>query len=79
MLDPLWTNYSRRVLYSDYDITKMLEAGSNCIGVSLGNGWYNPLPLRMWGHLNIRKSLPVGRPCFIAQLNVDPDFPNESM
>jgi alpha-L-rhamnosidase len=71
VLDPLWTNYSRRVLYSAYDITEMLEAGSNCIGVSLGNGWYNPVPLRMWGRLNIRESLPVGRPCFIAQLNVE--------
>jgi alpha-L-rhamnosidase len=71
VLDSLWTNYSRRVLYSGYDVTELLKAGGNCIGVTLGNGWYNPLPLRMWGHRNIRKSLPVGRPCFIAQLNVE--------
>jgi len=70
VLDPLWTDYSDRALYSVYDVTGLLASGRNCIGVTLGNGWYNPLPLRMWGHRNIRTSLPVGRPCFIAQLNI---------
>ena len=68
VLDPLWTDYSKRVFYSTYDVTTMLDKGDNCIGVTLGNGWYNPLPLQMWGHLNIRRSLTVGRPCFVAQL-----------
>jgi alpha-L-rhamnosidase len=68
VLDPLWTNYGKRVFYNTYDVTKSLNRGDNCIGVALGNGWYNPLPLRMWGHRNIRPSLPVGRPIFIAQL-----------
>lgn len=71
VLDPLWTNYAERVFYSTYDVTSMLETGGNCLGVTLGNGWYNPLPLRMWGHRNIRESLPVGRPCFVAQLHVE--------
>ncbi len=38
------------------------------MGVSLGNGFYNPLPMRMWGGRNIREELPVGRPVFIAKL-----------
>jgi alpha-L-rhamnosidase len=37
----------------------------------VGNGWYNPLPLRMWGRLNLRDHLTVGRPRFIAQLEVE--------
>jgi len=70
-LDPGWTRYSQRVLYSTYDVTRQLVQGRNCIGVTLGNGWYNPLPLRMWGHLNLRDHLGVGRPRFIARLDVE--------
>jgi len=70
-LDPAWTNYSKRVFYSTFDITKQLQTGENCIGLILGNGWYNPLPLLMWGGRNIREALPVGRPRFIAQINIE--------
>jgi len=71
VLDPAWTVYSKRVFYSTYDVTEQLQDGANCLAVTLGNGWYNPLPLRMWGHLNIRKHLAIGRPRFIAQLEVE--------
>lgn len=70
VLDPAWTNYSKRVFYSAYDVTSLLNEGQNCIGVGLGNGWYNPLPMKMWGNNNLRTSLPVGRPCFVAQINI---------
>lgn len=71
VLDPGWTKYDRRVFYSTFDVTEQLNRGDNCIGVMLGNGWYNPLPLRMWGHLNLREHLTIGRPRFIAQLNIE--------
>lgn len=71
VLNPAWTAYSKRVFYSVYDVTDLLQEGSNSLGVTLGNGWYNPLPLRMWGHLNLREHLTVGRPRFIAQLEVE--------
>ena len=70
-LEPAWTNYSKRVYYSEYDLTKELLSGENCLGVTLGNGWYNPLPLKMWGVYNLRRSLPVGRPMFIAKLIIN--------
>ena len=70
VLDPGWTNYSRRTLFSTYDITAQLKPGRNAVGVILGNGWYNPLPLRMWGSLNLREHLPIGAPRFIAQFNI---------
>ena len=70
-LDPLWTLPNKRVFYSVHDVSKQLQQGGNCLAVSLGNGWYNPLPLRMWGHVNLRERLPVGRPQFIAQLQVE--------
>jgi len=70
-LDPGWTMYRQRVFYSAYDVTAQLQPGANGLGVMLGNGWYNPLPLRMWGRYNLRETLAVGRPRFRAQLNIE--------
>jgi len=70
VLDPGWTRYSGRVLYSTHDVTKQLREGRNCLGVMLGNGWFNPLPHRLWGRVNLRERVPVGRPRFIARLEL---------
>ncbi|KAA9036083.1 Bacterial alpha-L-rhamnosidase [Ginsengibacter hankyongi] len=71
LLDPGWTDYSKRILYSTYNVTSYLKADDNCLGISLGNGWYNPLPLKMWGRIDLRKSLSVGNPKFIMQMNIE--------
>jgi alpha-L-rhamnosidase len=39
-LTPGWTSYNKRLQYQVYDITPLLAAGPNAIGVSVGNGWY---------------------------------------
>lgn len=39
VLDPAWTDYPKRVLYSTYDVTHQLESGENAVGVMLGGGW----------------------------------------
>ncbi|MCD6597339.1 MAG: family 78 glycoside hydrolase catalytic domain [Bacteroidales bacterium] len=70
VLDPGWTNYSKRVQYSTYDVIDLIESGGNSFGVELGNGWYNLLPMTMWGSRNIREHLTSGRPQFIAQLKI---------
>jgi alpha-L-rhamnosidase len=46
-LDPAWTNYSKRIYYSEYDLTEEIRKGQNCIAATLGNGFYNPLPMKM--------------------------------
>ncbi|RLD80055.1 MAG: hypothetical protein DRJ10_07935, partial [Bacteroidetes bacterium] len=71
VLDPGWTNYEKRVLYSTYDVTDLVKRDGNRIGVMLGNGWYNPLPMKMWGKYNLREHLTIGRPRFIAQLKIE--------
>jgi alpha-L-rhamnosidase len=68
VLDPGWTTYCKRVLYSTYDVTDQLKRGPNVLGVMLGNGWFNPLPLRLWGAINPRDSLTVGESRAIVQL-----------
>ncbi|MFN8007361.1 MAG: family 78 glycoside hydrolase catalytic domain [Terriglobia bacterium] len=40
VLDPGWTTYTRRILYSTYDVTSLLQQGGNALGVMLGQGWY---------------------------------------
>lgn len=68
VLEPGWTNYSKQVLYSTYDITDLIKKGINTSGIMLGNGWYNPLPLRLFGRFNLRDHQQTGRPVVKAQL-----------
>lgn len=70
VLDPGWTSYAKRVLYSTYDVTDQLQEGGNAIGMTLGNGWYNPLPLALFGRFNLRDVLTTGQPKLIAELHV---------
>jgi len=70
VLDPGWTDYEERVYYAVYDVTRQLQTGDNVLGVMLGNGWYDPVPMTMFGQYNLRETLPVGEPKVILQLNV---------
>ena len=77
LLDPAWTTYSKRVLYAAYDVSDLILSGRNqsrnhsfAVGVELGNGEWNPLPMLFWGRRNIRYHLvnqqghPSTRPMF---------------
>jgi alpha-L-rhamnosidase len=71
VLDPGWTSYARRVLYSTYDVTSQLRAGRNALGITLGNGWFNPLPLALFGRFKLGDTLTTGEPRAILQLVVE--------
>lgn len=68
VLAPLWTPFGHRVLFDMYDVKPLLVQGENTLTVTLGNGWYNPLPLRLWGRINVRAKVAVGRPSLAAEL-----------
>lgn len=68
VLEPGWTNYGKEILYSTYDVTSLLQEGKNAIGVMLGNGFFNPLPMRIFKPL--REYFYIGRPCLKAQLRI---------
>jgi len=70
-LEPNWTSFGKRVPYAMYDVSDVIAPGPNALGVIVGNGWYNPLPLRMWGWLNLREHLAIGQPRVILQLHID--------
>ena len=37
---PGWTSYNKRLQYQTFDVTSLIKAGDNAVGVMLGNGWY---------------------------------------
>jgi len=47
-LEPGYTRFDRRILYVAYDVTSLLATGKNCLGVILGNGWYNVQTKAVW-------------------------------
>jgi alpha-L-rhamnosidase len=70
VLDPGFSTYRKQALYLVYDIGSMLKKGNNIAGIMLGNGWYNPLPLRLFGRIDLRKYQQTGRPCVKAEIHL---------
>jgi alpha-L-rhamnosidase len=46
LLTPGWTAYEQTCLYDTYDLTPLLRAGANAVGMVLGSGMYNVQPGR---------------------------------
>jgi len=40
LLAPEFTDYHARTQYQAYDVTSLLQAGDNCLGATVGDGWY---------------------------------------
>jgi alpha-L-rhamnosidase len=70
MLDMPWTQFGKQIMYNTFDITPVLREGKNAIGVMLGNGWYNPMPFKLFRTWNLRNTLTVGKPCVKAQIRI---------
>jgi hypothetical protein len=44
-LNQPWSQYEKTLYYRDFDVTGLLQPGANCVGISLGNSfWNNPNP-----------------------------------
>jgi alpha-L-rhamnosidase len=71
LLQPGFTTWKQQVLYSVYDISSMIKKGKNTAGLMLGNGWWNPLPLKLFGRFELRKHQQTGRPCVKAELHIE--------
>ncbi|WP_231496820.1 glycoside hydrolase family 78 protein [Prevotella sp. 10(H)] len=65
LLDPGFTDYGKRVLYSTYDVTKAIKKGKNAAGIQLGNGWYNEQTPTVW---NFHQAPWKDRPRLICEL-----------
>ena len=61
---PGWTDYAKRVHFNSYDVTALLDAGENALGVILGDGWFS-------GYVGWRDRTAYGeRPLLLVQLEV---------
>ncbi|KAI0844606.1 glycoside hydrolase family 78 protein [Daldinia vernicosa] len=40
VLAPGWQSYKHRLVYDTYDVTDLLLAGDNVLGITVGEGWY---------------------------------------
>lgn len=68
VLDPAITEYGHRVLYETYDVTRLLENGTNAVGLWLGEGaWRYEEREDRYGW---RQSRDYGKPMGIAQLDL---------
>ncbi len=41
ILAPEWTDYNKRLLYQEYDVTGLVKEGANALGAQVANGWYS--------------------------------------
>lgn len=63
VLNGPWTNYKKIIYYDEIDISAFVQKGLNTIEIELGNGYYNPSPLRFFGKYNLRRNLSeIGMP-----------------
>ena len=67
VMAPGWTDYHQRVLYQSFDVTDLVQADRNALGVILGEGWYSGRV----GHNQRRAGNHYGgRPVLFCQLNL---------
>ncbi len=66
-LNPGYTDFSKRVLYLSYDVTKHLTQGANVLAAELGNGWFNNQTPTVW---NYNLAPWRARPQLICELHV---------
>lgn len=65
-----WTNWTRAVYADEFDIAELVSPGVNRIEIELGNGFYNPSPLTLFGKYNLRERLAeVGTPQVLCALH----------
>jgi len=70
VLEPGQTDYEKRCLYVEHDVTALLHAGTNAWGVILGDGWYNQNRVWCQGNYKCAETMSYGEPCLIAELAV---------
>ncbi|APU16102.1 alpha-L-rhamnosidase [Actinoalloteichus fjordicus] len=68
VLDPGFTDYAETVLYAVHDVTDLLRAGDNAIGVTLGRGFFGMTTGNAW---NWNDPPWHGEPRLLVRIDVD--------
>ena len=64
LLTPGWTDYTKRIRYQAYDVTRLLRKGDNAAGAVLGTGWY-------CGHVAWYERIYGKYPSLLARLDIE--------
>ena len=68
LLAPEWTDYRKHVQYQTYDVTALVQRGSNTLAALVGNGWY----CGGWQHWKkALKAIYGAEPLLLAQLELE--------
>ena len=72
-LDPAPSTYTKRIYYNSFDVMNAMAVNTRqqSLGFLVGNGWWNPLPMKFWGGKNLRDALAVGTPRVRAILQIE--------
>ncbi|MCE5346787.1 MAG: family 78 glycoside hydrolase catalytic domain [Bacteroidales bacterium] len=75
VLAPEWTDYHKRVQYQAFDVSNLLDAGTNVIGAQLADGWYAGMlgPTRWSNYFPKRGAYGLNRRLF---LQMEVQYPN---
>lgn len=68
VMDPGITDYRKTILYSTYDVTKLLKKGENTVGAMICNGAYHFPEIER--RFSFRKGKSLGKSSYIMQLNI---------
>lgn len=66
-LEPGYTHFDKRVLYSVYDITSQVVGGKNVVAAVLGNGWFNMQSKGVW---DFEKAQWRARPQLLCEIHL---------
>ncbi|MDR1866236.1 MAG: glycoside hydrolase family 78 protein [Bacteroidales bacterium] len=66
IIDPAQTDYEKYAFYNTFNVTALLKSKENCIGVMLGDGWYNQG--LVWG-----PAFAYGKPMLFLQMEITYD------
>ena len=81
VLAPEWTDYNKRVQYQVFDVSDLLQAGTNVIGAQLADGWYAGMlgPVRWSPYFPKRGAYGLDRRLFFQMKVVYPDGEEETI
>ena len=81
VLAPEWTDYNKRVQYQVFDVSELLEQGTNVIGAHLADGWYAGMlgPVRWSPYFPKRGAYGLDRRLFFQMMVVYPDGKKETI
>ncbi len=73
--EPGWADYQKRAYYRAHDVTRQLQAGENCLGAVVADGWFAGYVgyglLVGYGPNKVGRYFYGKTPAFIAQLEIE--------